>query len=482
MASLDYRTATDLVAMLRRRECSARELLDHHLARIAQRNPAINALVTVDVERARTRADAADAAAARGEWWGPLHGLPMTVKDTFETDGMRTTAGFEPLSQHVPSTDAVAVGRLRAAGAVVFGKSNVPVLASDWQSHNPIFGVTRNPWDPSRTPGGSSGGSAAALAAGFTPLELGSDIAGSIRVPSHWCGVYGHKPTHGIIPQRGHVPGPPGTLSAVDLAVMGPMARSAADLGLALDLLAGPLDDVAAGWRLDLPRARHAALRDYRVVAWLDDPTFPVDASVLAPLDAAVTALERAGARVDRRRPADLHLAEIVGVYLDLLWSILLAGAPPDAFDGLVAAAGAGGSDAFTSMARSGTLRHRDWLRANELREHVRARLATVFRDYDVLLMPTNQVPAIPHDHSEPQVARSVRINGEDRPYYDLFAWIALATTALHPATTAPVGRTPAGLPVGIQIVGPYLGDRTTIDFAGRLAEVAGGFERPPGW
>jgi amidase len=482
MATLDYRTAADLAALLRRRECSARELLDHHLARIAARDPALNAVVTLDVERARARADAADAALARGESWGPLHGVPMTVKETFETEGLRTTAGFEPFTSHVPAADAVAVARLKAAGAVVFGKTNTPTLAGDWQSYNPLFGFTHNPWDLSRTPGGSSGGSGAALAAGLTPLELGSDIAGSIRVPAHWCGIYGHKPTHGIIPQRGHIPGPPGTLATTDLATVGPMARSAADLDLALGILAGPLPDRAAAWRLTLPAPRHAALRDYRVAAWLDDATCPVDAEVAAPLDAAVTALERAGVRVDRKVPDGLALADVVRTYVDLLWPIMLAGTPDDVFDSLVAAASGGGTDPFSVLTRSGTLRHRDWLRANEMRERLRARLGAFFEDYDVLLLPTNPVPAIAHDHSEPMTARSIRVNGVDRPYFDLLAWIALATTTLHPATTAPVGHTSGGLPVGIQIVGPHLEDRTPIAFAGHLADVVGGFVVPPGY
>ncbi len=481
MGTLDYGTAADLTALLRRRECSARELLDHHLARIAARNPALNAVVTLDVERARARADAADAALARGESWGPLHGVPMTVKETFETEGLRTTAGFEPFTDHVPAADAVAVARLKAAGAVVFGKTNTPVLAGDWQSYNPLFGVTHNPWDVSRTPGGSSGGSAAALAAGLTPLELGSDIAGSIRVPAHWCGVYGHKPTHGIIPQRGHIPGPPGTLGEADLATMGPMARSAADLDLALSVLAGPRRDRATAWHLALPAPRHETLRGYRVAAWLDDAAYPVDAEVAARLEAAVAALERAGVRVDRTPPDGIDLADVVRTYVELLWPLMVAGVPEELFDGLVAAAAGGGTDPFTVLARTSTLRHRDWLRANERRERLCARLATCFEQYDVLLMPTNQIPALAHDHSEPMPARSIRVNGAERPYFDLLAWIALATTTLHPATTAPVGRTRGGLPVGIQIVGPYLEDRTPIAFAGHLAGVVGGFVAPPG-
>src|SRR5882724_3684932 len=240
MSDLAFASAVDLVARLRRREISSRELLDHHLERIARLNPKLNAVVTLDAERARARAAEADAALSRDDARGALLGLPMTVKDTFETAGVCTTAGSPTLADHVPKTDATAVARLKSAGANVFGKTNTPLFAGDAQTYNEVFGTTHNPWDAAHSPGGSSGGSAAAVAAGLTPLELGSDIGGSIRNPAHYCGVYGHKPTHGIIPMRGHVPGPPGALSEVDLGVGGPLARSADDLELALDVLAGP--------------------------------------------------------------------------------------------------------------------------------------------------------------------------------------------------------------------------------------------------
>jgi amidase len=476
-------TATELVALLRRRTLSSRELLERFVARVEGQNPALNAIVTLGLEQARARADAADAALARGEVWGPLHGLPMTVKDTFETAGLRTTAGYTPLAAHVPRADAVAVRRLVDAGAVVFGKTNVPVLAGDWQSYNPIFGTTNNPWDVTRVPGGSSGGAAAAVAAGLTALELGSDIGGSIRVPAHWCGVYGHKPSHGIVPQRGHIPGPPGARSEPDLNVVGPLARGATDLELVLDVIAGPLDDRAVGWRLALPPARRGRLRDYRVAAWLDDAAFPVDAEVRACLDGAVHALREAGVAVDETARPDFGLREAMDVYVNLLWPVLVAGYPHEVFDGLVELAARTPADApgyLPRLARAGTARHREWLATHEARERLRGQLADFFRRVDVLLMPVNQVAAVPHDQSEPMSGRVVRVNGEDRPYFDLLAWIGVATLTHHPATAVPIGRTEAGLPVGLQVVGPYLEDRTTIDFARRLGEVVGGYAPPP--
>src|SRR6516162_5947504 len=338
MSHIAFRSATELADAIRRRELSSREVLDHYLARIERLNPPLNAVVTLDAERARRAADAADAAVARKETLGPLHGVPMTIKDTYEIAGLRTTCGFAAWSEHVPDDDAEAVRRLRDAGAVFIGKTNVPSLASDWQTYNPIFGVTRNPWDRERTTGGSSGGAAAAVATGLTAMELGSDIGGSIRVPSNWCGVCGHKPTWGIVPQRGHLPPPPGTLADTDLGVMGPIARSVEDLGLALDVLAGPDGHQTAGWRLELPPARRTARRDFRLATWLDDPTYPVDAQVRTCLETAGDALRKDGVGVREARP-EVELPSLVRTYQQLLYPILLGMMPQENFDGFAALA-----------------------------------------------------------------------------------------------------------------------------------------------
>jgi len=483
VSDLTTRSASDLARAIRGRAISSRELLDAFAARIDEYNPSLNAVVTLDLERAGRRALEADEATAHGKSWGPLHGLPVTIKDSLETEGMKTTAGFPPLADHVPARNAVAVQRAVDAGAIVFGKTNLPVLAGDWQSYNPLFGVTCNPWDRERTPGGSSGGSATSVAAGFTAFEIGSDIGGSIRVPAHWCGVYGHKPTHGIIPARGHIPGPPGMLSEPDLSVIGPLARSAEDLDLLLGVMAGPLADRARAWTLSLPPPRRTNLADYRVAAWLDDASFSIDDSVRAVLGQTVAALRAAGATVDENARPGFSLAEIVDVYLQLLYPVFLAGFPAQTFAELSELARtfpADAADPVALMARYGTATHRDWLGANEVRQHARAAFADFFTRYDVLLLPVNQLPAIAHDHSEPFVGRTLSINGVTQPYTDLFAWIAPATAALLPATSAPVGLTAAGLPVGIQIVAPYLEDRTAIDFAQRLGKVIGGFTAPP--
>jgi amidase len=477
MSELHFRSASALASMLRRREISSRELLEHFLARVEKHNPALNAVVTLDAERARARAAEADAALARGESWGPLHGLPMTIKDSFESEGMRTTSGAPFLAQHVPQRDADAVARLRAAGAVIFGKTNLPLMAGDLQSYNAVFGTTNNPWDRTRTPGGSSGGAAAALAVGLAALELGSDIGGSIRTPCNWNGLFGLKPTLHIVPLRGHIPGLPGMLSKFDLAVAGPMARSADDLDLALDVLAGPTEEEAVAWSFALPRPRRANLRDYRVAAFLGDRDFPLDTEVSGLLHGAVERLRAAGARVDERAPFD-SLGQVADPYFKLLFAALSGGLPDEVFARLVEAAAANPADA---MAVGSTVRFRDWVGLNEGRAQLRARFAAFFREYDVLLMPTQPVPAIAHDHSE-IATRTVAVNGQPRPYFESLAWISPATFTWHPAAQAPVGRTRAGLPVGIQIVGPYLEDRTAIDFARHVETVCGGFEAPPGY
>jgi amidase len=483
MDELAFRSATALAAALRARQIGSRELLEHYLARVDRLNPRLNAVVTLDVERARRQADAADAATARGEARGPLHGLPMTVKDTFETAGLRTTCGAEMLREHVPATDAAAVERLRRAGAVVFGKTNVPTFAMDVQTYNPVFGTTNNPWDPARSPGGSSGGAAAAVAAGLTGLELGSDIGGSIRTPAHYCGVYGLKPTWGLVPIRGHIPGPPGTLAEADIGVAGPLGRSADDLGLALDVLAGPTAERAVAWQLTLPRPRRTTLREYRLAAWLDDPTCPVDAEVRARLEATVEALRRAGVTVDDTARPGFDLGEAWRDYLRLLLPVTSAGIPIEGFRRLATLAdGLPEDDAslFALVARGTTLRHRDWLATNERREGYRARWQRFFERYDALLCPITSVAAIGHDQEGDLFRRTILVNGTQRPYAEQLLWAGVIGMALLPAVAAPTGRTPAGLPVGVQIVGPYLEDRTPVDLARRLADVIGGFEPPP--
>jgi amidase len=481
MDELHWRSAGELAQAIRGGEVSSREALDHFLERVARLDGPINAVVTIDAERARAEADAADALVARGGELGPLHGVPMTVKDSFSTKGMRTTSGAPELSEHVPEEDAAPVARLREAGAVIWGKTNLPIYAGDLQSYNAVFGTTHNPYDLERTPGGSSGGSAAALACGFTPIELGSDIGGSIRFPSHMSGVVGHKPSYGIVPAHGQIPGPPGTLTQADLAVAGPMARTVDDLVLGLDLMSGPDRWMAPAWRLELPPARQARLEDYRVATWLDDEFCPVDDEVGALLQAAAAKLAAAGATVadGDARPA-FTLEKAATTFAHLLNAALAGGYPLSQLDHFAADESPG---AVGELRRATAMRHRQWLTANERRMQMRKRWEEFFASgWDVLLCPVMPRPAVPHDHTEPMASRRTTFAGQERDYMELLRWSAPAGACYLPATVVPVGLTSDGLPVGVQIIGPFLGDRTTLDLAAHLHEVLGGVPHPPGF
>ncbi|MHA1538276.1 MAG: amidase [Alphaproteobacteria bacterium] len=482
-----FRPAVDLLAMLRAGEIGCRELLDLHIARVERLNPGINAVVALDVERARKRADEADAALAKGEDWGKLHGLPMTIKDSFETAGLATTSGSPELAKHVPISDAVAVARLKAAGAIVFGKTNLPTYAADVQTYNQVFGVTNNPWDTSRCAGGSSGGAAAALAAGLTPLELGSDIGGSIRNPAHYCGVFGLKPSYGVVPMRGHIPGPPGSLSATDIAVAGPLARSVEDLELSLDILAGPDRWQAKGWRLDLPPPRHAAPAQTRVAAWLDDPACPIDGQVAAVLEAALEALIGSGIPVDRKARPGFEFLDATRIFQRLLVPIMAQAMSGETLARYARQTSArppeSEADSPTErFRRYAVSRHVDWLNADAERARLRAAWAAFFEDYDILLAPVMPTAAYPHDHQPDWSKRTVSINGKPFPYSEQIAWAGMIGVAMLPSVVVPVGLSASGLPVGMQIVGPYLEDRTALEFARAVAEATGGFRPPPGF
>ncbi|QQS12547.1 MAG: amidase [Rhodospirillales bacterium] len=477
-----YRTTTDLMRAMAAGEIGSLELLDSLLARLERHNPAINAVVVTDIERARAYAKEADDARAKGLSWGPLHGLPMTVKECFDVAGLPTTSGAPALKGNIAPRHADAVRRLVDAGAVIFGKTNTPLYAGDLQTYNAVYGTTNNPWDLARGPGGSSGGAAAAVAAGLTPLELGSDIGGSIRNPAHFCGVYGHKPSYGVVPMRGHVPGPPGSLVEADIGVGGPLARSAEDLDLALGVMAGPGELDALAWRIDLPNPRQGAIGDYRVAVCADDPFCPVDGEMAAMIDAAADALAKAGATVRRAKP-ELDFAGSFAVYHDMLNALLAAGKPDHVMrrlEQVAATAAPADNGPLTTLARASVMRHTEYLRLTDLRQKDRMAWDAFFRDHDVFLCPVVMTAAFAHDQSPRMLERTLTVNGTTRPYFDSLKWAGLIGNVRLPSTVAPIGRTRAGLPVGMQIVGPYLEDRTTIDLAKRLAPLIGGFEPPP--
>jgi amidase len=454
--------AARLAEAVRQREIASRELLALALDRIERINPKLNAVVTLDVERAEAEAATADEVTARGETTGPLHGLPITVKDALETAGLRSTGGATELTDHVPSTDAPAVARLRAGGAIVFGKTNVPRWSGDLQTYNEIFGTTNNPWDPSRVPGGSSGGAAAAVAAGLTSFELGTDIGGSVRIPAHCCGVFGLKTTYGIVPQRGYLDRVGGGVSDPDINVLGPIARSPDDLDLLLRVVAGPLDDDAPGWRLDLPASRATNLTDYRVGVWLDEPSAPLAAEVRAVARHAVDVLADAGAGVEEAHPG-VAFEEQVTLFMEA-----------------VGAAVSPSMDPAQGEVVAGS--HLNWLHALDRRARLRGAWAEWFGGHDLLLCPVMSVEAFPHNQQGDFVDRTIDIDGVEHPYPSLISWTGLIGVMGLPSAVPPVGSTATtGMPVGVQLVAPWYHDREAIVAAGLLAEAcAAGYRVPP--
>jgi amidase len=475
-------TASELTQAIRDRQISSRELLDDLLTRSERLNQDLNAIVTFDVDRARAAAAAADEATAHGRRGGPLHGLPMTVKDVWETKGLVTSSGAPELADYVPAADALGVARLKDAGAIVFGKTNTPMYAGDWQTYNDVHGRSNNPWDLSRTPGGSSGGSAAAVAAGLTPLEFGSDIGGSIRLPSHCCGVYGLKPSWGLVPVRGHIPGPPGDLLTVDVGVAGPIARSVTDLRAAFDVLAGPLPEDAPGWRLDLDAGRPiGSVAELRVATVFGDGSdvVPLSADVSDGLADFADRLSDAGAAVEAVR-LPVPLADGLRTWRDVTMPILAMGLPDEAFAGLAALEDVPGDDPVLSIGRAMASRFRNVMRATQLRQVQRARWADFFSQYDVVLAPVMPTVAIPHDTERPPPERTIDIGGVPVPHYLAAAWVCAIGVMLLPVVVLPVGLSQAGLPVGVQVIGPFLSDLRLLRMAELLDAAAGPGFRPP--
>ena len=479
-----FATGVELSAALAARKVSAVELAQDAIARIERHDDRINAICVRDFERALETARAADAAIARGET-RPLLGLPLTVKESYNVAGLPTTWGFVPQKDFRPKEDALPITRVKDAGGVILGKTNVPVGLADWQSYNDIYGTTNNPYDLGRTPGGSSGGSSAALAAGYGALSLGSDIGGSLRVPAFHCGVYAHKPTYGLVPSRGHLPpASPPLPSSRDLAVIGPMARSAADLSLLLDVIAPP-DPLEAGkaYSLSLPPSRHAALKDFRILVVDSDPVLPTDKDVRAGIEKLATNLANAGVSVARQSPLLPDFAASSRLFMRLLLSLQGANFPPEIVAEAQAAIALLAPDDVSLRAerlRAITLSHKDWLQADHGRIRLRAQWRELFAHFDAVICPIMPTPAYPHDHSPEQPKRKIIIDGEDYPYSDQLAWPGVATLPGLPATAVPLGLSRDGLPVGVQIVGPWLEDRTPLKLAELIEREFGGFVPPP--
>ena len=465
---------------LLRRDVSAVELLDATLARIAAANPAVNAVVGLEAEPARAAAGESDRRIAAGEA-RPLEGLPITVKDAFDVAGLRSTAGAPAYKDRVPAVDAAPVARLRAAGAVILAKSNVPTFVTDFQSYNPVYGTTNNPWDLERSPGGSSGGAAAAVAAGMAAFELGSDLGGSIRWPAHACGLFGLKTTWGLVPTWGHIPPPPERRTArnPDLVVAGPLARSAADLDLVLPVLAGPRDPTVS---TALAPPRRTDPKGLRVALWAEDPFAPAQTEVTAGVRHAARLLAEAGAIVEEARPA-VRFEEAFEVFALLNHFIVAYGLPPKLRLRLQQGAAAASPNDLSHKALQArgarmtpSLYHHTTLR----KRRIERQWARFFERYDVVLCPPAPVVAIPHDHGPDIHARMLDVDGRAVPHLDMLKWSALASGADLPAAAVPVTRTAAGLPTGVQVVAAKGEDRTAVAVAAMLEALGCRYEPPP--
>jgi amidase len=455
-----FQSATDAAQAVRRKEVSSRQLTEMLLTRIEEVNPELNAVVELRREAALREADAADEATAHGDATGPLHGVPMTIKDSFNVAGLHTTWGNPAFEDFVADSDATVARRLKRAGAIIVGKTNVAFMLADFgQTANELYGVTNNPWDTTRTPGGSTGGSAAALSAGMTFLEYGSDLVGSIRIPASFCGVYGLKPSAGIVPLSGFQPPapPPPPSDMTYMSAVGPLGRSPHDLRTALSVTAGPEDKAAKAYSWALSPPRHTPLEDFRVGVVLDHERVPVSSEVTALLSNAVDALARAGATVVEGWPEGV---DPVRNYESFGFHVR----------------------AFFAFQEPGE----DFAKLSEFIDHENRRMAAraawnrYFDDIaDVFLCPVNFTPAFPHD-ARPFEERTISTPDGEQPYNDQAFWVSHASLPGLPAVAAPIGRTPRGLPVGAQVVGPLYEDDTAITFAELFADVYGGYEPPP--
>jgi amidase len=475
-------SATNIRATLLRRDFSACDLLEAALTTIAHLNPALNAIVQMDVAAAWRAAADSDARIARGEA-RPLEGLPVTVKDCFETGGMVTAAGSPALQKYIPGEDASAVARLRRAGAMILGKTNVPLLTGDFQTTNSVYGTTNNPWNLDFSPGGSSGGAAVAIATGMSALEIGSDLAGSIRWPAHCCGIFGLKTTWNIIATYGHIPPMPDMRLErnPELLVAGPLARSAADLGLALDVLAGPRDPAIPVQTL-LP-ARKTSPEGLRVALWLDEPLAPVDVTVEEAVRKAALLLEKSGAIVDAAARPAFSFEEAWEVSAVLVHALIGIGLPEKTRERLAAREHIffnGDLSHRALQARGMRLATSDFIDIQARRQRLHEAWARFFEDFDVVLCPPAPTGAIRHDLRSDPHARFIEVNGILRPYFDLMPWACLATGAGLPAAVAPVMLGEDGLPRGVQIIAASREDRTTIACAAMLESAGCGFMAAP--
>ncbi|MEL0014786.1 MAG: amidase [Rhodospirillales bacterium] len=483
MTEFHFKSALEISSAIKNKEISAVEALRHFVARMEKHNPRLNAIIQTNLETAEAEALQADTAIASGENLGPLHGVPMTVKESFNVKGLPTTWGDPAFQNNIAEENALAVERFQSAGAIIFGKTNVPLMLADLQSFNAIYGTTHNPWKIGVTPGGSSGGAASALASGMTGLEVGSDIGSSIRCPAHFCGVYGHKPTYGVLPPRGH--SLPGTHAFTDISVIGPLARSASDLEVAFKALAGPETTEAIAWTFDAPQPRTRKIKDLRVAFVSSSPTCETDGEYGELLQNLIDWLGRKGAHIDDRARPDLDMVNVHQTYVTMLRAATSARQPAELIEKNlreVSELQQDDNSYYATMARGNVIRHKDWLGLNNERMRMRSVWQEFFKNWDVLLCPVASAAAFEQNEKGPRWERPMIVNGKEVPQTDQLFWAGYNGLPGLPGTSAPIGLTRSGLPVGVQIVAPFLEDLTGIELAKMLEREYQSFQAPPGY
>ena len=488
--SIVFATASQLAQMIRDKEVSAVEVLDAYLEQIDKYNSKINAIVTLDAERARKRAIEADEALARGENWGKLHGVPITVKDLMETAGLLTTAGYPPLKDHIPSEDATTVARLKKAGAIILAKTNTPRLGGDYQTKNPIFGTTNNPWDLDCTPGGSSGGSASAVAAGFSPLDLGSDIGGSIRLPAHYCGIYGFMPTDRRVSTAGHLPPLPGQLQYIrHMLRLGPLARSVEDLQLCFSLIAGAdirQPDIPS---LSIDRVKDTKLSELRI-AWTYGYDFlPVSKDTHTCIQNLINRLSETGCQLEQCNPNDLDWSETLANYsalasYELFASASKLGVLPGIVTAIITEFYARTQTAFksgTPLVEKGNLAFPPSMtKYNTIlteRDRQIAQIDRFMDRWDAWICPVSMTSAFPHCN----FGKPIEVDGVKFPYLLACGGYTMPLNFTgNPVVVMPIGQSKGGLPIGVQIVGKRWQDMSLLSIATEITKVIARPLNPP--
>ena len=474
-----FKSATELADDIRNKQISSVELTQAYIDQIERFDDQINAVPVRRFDQALREAQQADEALAKGENRGPMHGVPMTIKESYVMKDTPSTWGDPANKDNFSDKDGLIVSRFKAAGAHFLGKTNVPLDLADFQSYNDIYGTTNNPWNLEHTPGGSSGGSAAATAAGFSGLEAGSDIGGSVRTPAHYSGVFGLKPTWGIVPMAGHevIEGVPDA----DVSVCGPLARSAEDLALALSIMAGPTDRESVGWSLTLAEQDISSLKDMRVVLWPTDDLAPADAETQERVHLIGQTLSKLGAKVSDTARPDFDIRKSNDNYLSLTNAVMSSAKSIEAVARIQEAVEnldpADGSQEAVNM-RAAVMLHRDWIRHDFRREKFRRAWDEFFQEWDIVVCPQSTAPAIKHDH-RPWSERTMTVDGEERAYGEHIFWAGLPNNTYLPSTCFPTGLSKEGLPIGIQAFSPSYRDYRTIEFARLITQEMGGFSAP---